>query len=49
MKIRFSLLAVLLIVLVGCQTPTKAKVEEPLDPNDPALSSYSAGMKKSQR
>ena len=49
MKIRISLLAILLIFLLGCQTPTKARVDKPLDLNDPALSPYAAGMKKSQR
>ncbi len=48
MKIRISLLAILLIFLFGCQTLRKAKVDEPLDPNDPAFSSYAAGMKRSQ-
>ena len=49
MKTRITLLAILLIFLFGCQTPTKARVDKPLDLNDPALSSYAAGMKDSQR
>jgi hypothetical protein len=49
MKLRISLLTILLIFLFGCQTAKRAKVDKPLDPNDPALSSYGAGMKKTQR
>jgi hypothetical protein len=49
MKTRISLLAILLIFLFGCQTPTKAKVDKPLDFSNPALCPYAAGMKKSQR
>ena len=47
MKIKMSLLAILLIFLVGCKTAPTAKLE-PLDPNDPALSSHAAGVKKAK-
>ena len=47
MKIKITLVVILLIFLFGCKTAPTAKFK-PLDPNDPALSSHAAGVKKAQ-
>lgn len=47
MKIKMSLLAILSLLLFGCKTAPTANLE-PLSPNDPALSSHAAGVKKAQ-
>lgn len=48
MKIKGVLIAILLLLLLGCRAATTARYE-PLDPNDPRMSPYGAGLKKAAR